>query len=864
MSKSENDKSEGDSDESEEGIRLSNGKKVEKLLNYSQLVDSTFSISSSLNSRSKEKKGSIVVESETRIESYFDAKVLNPLISLGSIKECKEKFIGRLVGCPDKGTDIGWVDTKSNNFKSFGMSELVILETQEEKGKSTIYNLYKGADHLFQEFILDLALGFGNCNIFAFGRRGAYLRDKEGKWEAFSQFIDLKTDISEGELGGSYDLQEAYPRNMEILFASVDSTEMLDVMGYSKLLWSKDRMAPFEVEGDSENSRILSHSFFPRNGVGYKRGDEAPDPGADDYLEVMSIFLARKVMSGLPPLYPVSVFEIARRLSRGMSVREAIRVREMEIEREDNIGLRGEDITSIPRSVTPPQKNKKKKHRSRGTRTNLLGHPTHHSSAPSSSSSSSSSINRISDFSTQKSNDKEIKFGEEAEKIMREGDLEGQVGSSGKRKRLSQEGKGEAKEEVGVKKKRGTAEGEETSDSSSDSSSSRSDSNDSNSRSSSSGSEHRKRRRKSKRKHRNRKERKMDRGEDVGVLDEIGFSGMGIPLPADMKAKLKSNIVVEESGKETSLGKLHSLSSLRYTPSPTSFKVTSTGEFLKRFLGSSKKFDPFCFALTREAKSAEEAREKTLCVDFVVARSPPRQPNEDPILPNASEMLAKCYNRFLFIARCMEVGDERAVWMTIKDGIFSTAHNLTRVHDARMTISTGSRSYTNKASSDDGMIREKTRKRLRKENARKDGFFQLGGGRNNPPVQSYQSSVTDFNTYDILPPYYDQEDLLVGSVLAPSPSGTSASRGRGMGNNNLRRGTEGFRGRPAGRGGGPMFPPQQIILPPVPGVGQQRRFRGRGGGGNGQGRGGGGGNAPLPAYGDGGNAQNQAGSWGNG
>jgi hypothetical protein len=325
-----------------------------------------------------------------------------------------------------------------------------------------------------------------------------------------------------------------------------------------------------------------------------------------------------------------------------------------------------------------------------------------------------------------------------------------------------------------------------------------------------------------------------------------------------MKAKLKSNIVVEELGKETKLNRLHAASSLRYTPSASQFKVISTGNFLKRFLGNTKTFDPFAFSMTKEAKSAEEAREKTLCVDFVIAHSPPRQPNEDPILPNASEMLAKCYNRFLIIARAMEVGDERAVWMAIKDGVFSTAHNLTRIHDARMTLSTGSKSFTNKASSDDGMIRKKTQKRLSREAAKKGGFFPAGGGQADPPVQPYYNAITDAASYDIFSPYYDQEDLLAGSVLASTAGWQDAARGRGAGGGGARGNAERFRGRPPPRGGG--FARGQNQQPPAlaRGQAQGRRFNRRG---NGQGRGGG--NLAPPAWGDGVDAHNQAGAWGN-
>jgi hypothetical protein len=233
-------------------------------------------------------------------------------------------------------------------------------------------------------------------------------------------------------------------------------------------------------------------------------------------------------------------------------------------------------------------------------------------------------------------------------------------------------------------------------------------------------------------------------------LGEIGFGGKGIPMRAEMKKNLQSSVLVEELGEETRLGRVHALSSVQYSPTPSSYKVKSTGHFLRTFLGSAKKFDPFAFSMTDEAKIAEEAREKTLCVDFAIARTPPRQLNEDPLLPNVSEMLSKCYNRFLYIARCMEMGDELAVWTTLRDGIFSTAHNLTRIHDARTTLSTGSRAFTNRANSENGMIREKIREKMKKEGMKKETFFREGGGLDNPPLQTFTNTTQNSSAYDIL------------------------------------------------------------------------------------------------------------------
>jgi hypothetical protein len=300
-----------------------------------------------------------------------------------------------------------------------------------------------------------------------------------------------------------------------------------------------------------------------------------------------------------------------------------------------------------------------------------------------------------------------------------------------------------------------------------------------------------------------------------------------------MRKNLKTSTIVEELGEETRLNRVHALSSVQYIPTSSTYKVKSTGKFLRTFLGNAKKFDPFAFSMTEEAKAAEEAREKTLSVDFTIARSPAQQVGEDPILPNISEMLSKCYNRFLYIARCMETGDEFGVWTALKDGIFSTAHNLTRIHDARVTLSTGSRSYTNRANTENGMLREKVKERMKKEGVRKGFFFREGGGPNNPPLSTFQNITTSFSPYDLLPAPNDEEDLLVGSVLADSVGRGNPSRGRGGGNPNTGRNPNFFRGNFQGRGNG--GPPTQPAFSE-----QQRRGRGapnRGGGG-GQRRGG--------------------------
>jgi hypothetical protein len=129
-----------------------------------------------------------------------------------------------------------------------------------------------------------------------------------------------------------------------------------------------------------------------------------------------------------------------------------------------------------------------------------------------------------------------------------------------------------------------------------------------------------------------------------------------------------------------------------------------------------------------------------------------------------SEMLAKCYNKFLFIARCMEQQDEKGVWTIIKDAIFSTAHNMTRVHDARTVLVTGTTLYTNKANTDNGLIREKAKKRIKKE-GRKDPFFPYWGGSTDPPHALNTTIAANLLTFGVSPPALDGDDILAGSSL---------------------------------------------------------------------------------------------------
>jgi hypothetical protein len=123
-------------------------------------------------------------------------------------------------------------------------------------------------------------------------------------------------------------------------------------------------------------------------------------------------------------------------------------------------------------------------------------------------------------------------------------------------------------------------------------------------------------------------------------------------------------------------------------------------------------------------------------------------------------MLAKAYNKFLFIGRCMEVGDERGVWTMIRDGVFSTANNLTRVHDARMTSLTGSTLYTTRGNMGEGLVRQKVRNRLKRERGKDDMFFRIGGGYGDPPQQTLSTINQNFIPSSLLPSTPDSDDLL--------------------------------------------------------------------------------------------------------
>jgi hypothetical protein len=316
---------------------------------------------------------------------------------------------------------------------------------------------------------------------------------------------------------------------------------------------------------------------------------------------------------------------------------------------------------------------------------------------------------------------------------------------------------------------------------------------------------------------------------EVSALDELELGAGGIPMPKRMRKNLVKSYVVEEKGQELKLGMTHAMSCFLYKPTPSSFKVKSTGDFLKKYLPGESTFDPFAFTMSEEAREGADVRLKTVNVDFVLAKSPPRCVGEDPALPNVSRMLSRCYNRFLQVARCMEKGDELGAWMAIKDGIFGTAHSMTRVNDSRTVLVTGVDVFTSKAITGGGLIREKVKERLKKEGMKKEMFFREGGGRFDPPGATNQTSNPNASLAGIYAGPMDEDDLLAGSALANTGVGrvetgskqgpiSSEARGsydrgrsrfvaRGYGQSSFNSRDSGFRrissrGRARGRGDG--------------------------------------------------------------
>jgi hypothetical protein len=298
----------------------------------------------------------------------------------------------------------------------------------------------------------------------------------------------------------------------------------------------------------------------------------------------------------------------------------------------------------------------------------------------------------------------------------------------------------------------------------------------------------------------------------MSQLEELSFNQGGVPMPEEMRKNLIMSEAVEESSMETKLGMWHSLSSVKYNPSKSEYKVKSAGDFLRKSLGKAKTFDPFAFSITKEAKEGEEAREKTLSVDFVVAKPIPKLAGEKKLLPAASELLAKAYNKFLFIGRCMEAGDERGVWTAIRDGVFAMANGLTRVHDARMTTLTGTTSYTTRANLEVGLVRQKVKDKIKKERGKGDLFFRVGGGLGDPPQFIYPSVGPNFISSSVLPPPPDPDDMLDDDSVGSSSVGSMASSSSAWGSQHSYRVPEGNRfgtmARGTDRSGTMAWPPR--------------------------------------------------------
>jgi hypothetical protein len=599
-----------------------------------------------------------------------------------------ERFKGAMQRCPDVLRPRKPADERAPGESGFFPYTWGIgVSKRFEPGDSTtVCNLYYRAPDLFQEYILDLAKIFPNVFICAYTNVGAYLREKRNKWEAFSWFKSLNTETVNGEMGGTYDMEEAFP--IDITTWELPGGEPSEGAEEKKqpalplLYWSGERMAPFDVPFDPHSSRINENRFFAGNGVGYSRSRRRPSKLDADYWGKMCFFEARAIMRTLKPNHPVSILEMAARLKEGE-----------------------------PEALVPLPNEKRLK---------IMGH--------------SKPINGPRDFMQR------VLEGNSAHKRMEEAHRQAKQvydkalgGTVEKRERQEDEF------DLGRKRRRTVMEDDDDEGELMEGMVPT----------------------QSVMRH-----VKSEKSEMISDIDEIGFGGGGgIPMHPEMKGNLQMSEIVEEKGMECKLGVMHSLSPIQYVPKPSTFKVESTGKFLQKSLGSQKKFDPYLFIMSDEAIQAEEARLKTLSVDFVVAKYLPPTSGERKTHPVLSEMLAKAYNRFLFIARCMEKGDERGVWTAIKDGIFATAHDLTRQHDARITTHLGTAAFTSRAVYDSGMIREGVKERIKRETGKTDLFFPFGGGYSEPPQPSHYPFASNLSNYSVLPAFYEPDDLVADSLL---------------------------------------------------------------------------------------------------
>jgi hypothetical protein len=602
-----------------------------------------------------------------------------------------ERFKGSLQRCPDI-----LRPRKPSDERDFGESGFfpytwgIGVPRRFEPGDSTtVCNLFYRAPDLFQEYILDLAKMFPNVFICAYTNVGAYLREKRNKWEAFSWYKSLNTELRNGEMGESYDLEEAFPVDISgCVLPGGEPSERTDVKKQPVLplvYWSGERMAPFNVPFDPHSSRISEERFFAGNGIGFPRGRRRPSKLDADYWGKMCFFEARAIMRTLKPNHPISIVEMAERLKEGES--EA--------------------------SVPFPNERRVRK----GGSSRPIEGPR-------------DLIERVLESNFGNKDMREI---EEARRKMK------QVYDKVLGKPAEKQEKPEDESNLGRKRRRTVVEDD---DSDNDLVVGTTPTEPDN------------------------RLVKPEKSEMISDIDEIGFGGGGgIPMHPEMRGNLQMSEIVEEKGMECKLGVIHGLSPIQHVPKPSTFKVESTGRFLQKFLGSQKKFDPYLFIMNDEAIQAEEARLKTLSVDFVVAKHLPPTSGERKTHPVVSEMLAKAYNRFLFIARCMERGDERGVWTAIKDGIFATAHDMTRQHDARITTHLGTAAFTSRAVYDSGMIREGVKEKIKRETGKTDLFFPFGGGYPEPPQSSRYPLTSNLSSYNVLPPFYEPDDLVADSLL---------------------------------------------------------------------------------------------------
>jgi hypothetical protein len=687
----------------------------------------------------------------------------------------RKKFRGRILRSPDVPKLGQWSDFRPQGNVPWEEDEnLMIPREWKDWGPSTVYNLYFKASDLFQEFVWDVAMAVSGANIFAFNDVGVYIREKKNRFEAWSPFVDRETDSRHCRFGGTYDLKEAFPKNIGKWKIKKDKLFITSSRKGDKMVTTPSKKGD---ELDITPSKKGDESGITPS----KKGDElsiTPSRKGDE----LSITPSRKGDElGITPLgrgdreLPIVFWSAERMAPFDIAYKpDRSRIATQKFFARNGVGFKGKErevtrrdeeywevmatyeARAIMRTLEPmhpvsiPEMEIRLRRGEDRSKVHLEGGRVEKEVEEDQQGGGDDFLNRIRAVLGHKVDPNE---GRKRKRGLVE-EKEKTEHNAGKGE------KGKVGEEFGVmrghKKMRNIFRLEE---------------------------EEKEKELIPKRGEEGEKEVEgevmeiVEKGEGeedtqsmVSEWDELGVGGIGVPMSADMKKNLAISEVIAEKGHELRLGINHALSPLQYVPRKCSYPVKSTGSFLRKTLAGDKTFDPFAFEMPKEVRDGEEARHKTLCVDFVIGRTPPLSAGEDPLLYQVAQMLTKCYNKFLFIGRCMEVGDERAVWATIKDAVFSTAHNMTRVNDARAQLVTGSASYTSRMNTGGSLIREKVKERIRKDGVKREGFFREGGGWNDPPQYPYTALGTDFVTTGIYSGGVEQDDILAGSILAdPGP-----------------------------------------------------------------------------------------------